>query len=810
MSRHHPFYLVHQEFNIAPKLVECTACFNVQKPNKTKLVLSMRLTILFACLVFAWPIFATAQLLPGANAVTTPQQAPITLPDAVDINQIDSLIAPLTDRQARNLLKQSLQRQATSQQQSKASSEQMTGVVSFLDRLRNGSQAFTSNFSKIIDAVPTVGAVSSHALDLLTDLQRWPRLGLGVLNLIAMVLAGLAAGNLVHRLFAGLESNLSRYGADTIRQKISGLTLRAGLKLAELAAFFAVGQLVSLAYFTRYDPMRLFLLAWFSTLCVYLLSRILFRFLFSPSVAGLRLVQYSDLKAKLLFQSWVGVLTVTAFAIFNTAMLQLLGVPLPLLMGFQTLCGFIVLCIILSVLVKLQPQTSNTTTSQDAPDEIKQETIGKFISGNLEHRFSLLSIVGTSLLFLMWARGLISENTSGAIAAILVFAGISGAAYLRNIVKDAVPDMGQPVNHSAFSIRSLGSWLFVLIACAALLQTLDLDLYGLAQTPIGQEVTSVFGKVMLALIVSVIVWAILDALVQRYINREHAKAIAELGDHGVGDDGGTGIVVSRLGTLLPIFRGFALTFLVAITVMVVLSSMGINIGPLLAGAGVVGIAIGFGAQTLVKDIFSGIFFLIDDAFRIGEYVEFENYRGEVEKISIRSMRMRHHRGPLHTVPFGELRAITNHNRDWVIFKQDFELPYETDLEKVRKIIKKIGQELMEDPDHGQNMLAPLKSQGVKRVENGVLVIGTKFMCKPREQWLLRRIVYQRVRDKLYESGIQLAHRRVQIELPEDYKEPGEVDNEQPAQLDESHKSAVKAAAAQAIIEDQRQEAAKTK
>ena len=766
----------------------------------------MRLILLTVGVVLAWCTFAGAQIVPGPSATSPAIQTPLTLPPAVEPDQIDAFIAPLTDREARDLLKQSLQRQAAQAGQTDNPADSMGGAVGFLDRLRNGSQAFTSNFSNIVAALPTIPAVASHALDLLTDLQRWPRLALGVANLAAMVAAGFGAAFLVSRLFAGLESNLPSFGAQTLRQKFSGLSLRAGLKLAELAAFFAVGQLVSLAYFTRYDPMRLFLLAWFSTLCIFLLSRVVFRFLLSPSVPGLRLVDYSDDGARQRFHAWVGSTTIAAFAVFNTAMLQLLGVPKPLLMAFQVTSGTLVLAILLFMLTKThrleKPMADTETTHSETT-----ETLAHFIVGHIGHRFSLLTTVGTCLLFVLWARGIISENLPGAASAIMVFLSLSAAAYLRKLVRDPIPDMGQQLEQPSLRVTAIVVWLFLFAAVAAVLQTLDLDLYGLAKTPVGQEVTAVFGKVILALVVSAILWAILDALIQRYINQEQAKAIAELGDHGVGDDGGTGIVVSRLGTLLPIFRGFALTLLVAITVMVVLSSIGINIGPLLAGAGVVGIAIGFGAQTLVKDIFSGIFFLIDDAFRIGEYVEFENYRGEVEKISIRSMRMRHHRGPLHTVPFGELRAITNHNRDWVIFKQDFELPYETDLEKVRKIIKKIGQELMADPEHGQNMLAPLKSQGVKRVENGVLVIGTKFMCKPREQWLLRRIVYQRVRDKLYEAGIQLAHRRVQIELPDEYRETEAAEVDPQTQIAESRKTAVKTAAAQAVLEDQRRETA---
>ena len=136
-----------------------------------------------------------------------------------------------------------------------------------------------------------------------------------------------------------------------------------------------------------------------------------------------------------------------------------------------------------------------------------------------------------------------------------------------------------------------------------------------------------------------------------------------------------------------------------ITLLMVLSSLGIEIGPLIAGAGVVGVAIGFGAQTLVKDVIAGIFYLLDDAFRVGEYIQSGTYKGTVESFSLRSVKLRHHRGYLFTVPFGELGAVQNMSRDWVIDKFSINVDYQTDIEKARKIIKKIGQQFADDPEY---------------------------------------------------------------------------------------------------------------
>jgi len=221
---------------------------------------------------------------------------------------------------------------------------------------------------------------------------------------------------------------------------------------------------------------------------------------------------------------------------------------------------------------------------------------------------------------------------------------------------------------------------------------------------------------------------------------------------------------ARMATLLPLFRKVLMITVIIMVVLMALSSLGVNIGPLLAGAGVVGIAIGFGAQALVRDIVSGVFFLIDDAFRVGEYIEMGDLRGTVESMSLRSLRLRHHRGAVHTIPFGELTSLTNHSRDWAIIKLEFRVPFDTDLKLVKKLVKQVGKELQGNEDYGHHLIEPLKSQGVRRMEEFNMVVGVKFMSKPGEQWTIRRDAYQRIRDVFDENGISFAERNVKVEV----------------------------------------------
>ena len=198
-------------------------------------------------------------------------------------------------------------------------------------------------------------------------------------------------------------------------------------------------------------------------------------------------------------------------------------------------------------------------------------------------------------------------------------------------------------------------------------------------------------------------------------------------------------------------------------VFVVLSELGVNVGPLIAGAGVLGLAIGFGAQTLVTDVISGVFFLVDDAFRRGEYIDVGAAKGTVEKISVRSLQLRHQNGPLHTIPFGKIGVLSNYSRDWAVVKFELRLPYETDINKVRKIIKNIGIELMDDEILGPDLLAPLKSQGVNRMDDSALIIRCKFMAVPGKQFLIRREAFTRIQEAFGRQGIKFAPRRVVVE-----------------------------------------------
>ena len=287
--------------------------------------------------------------------------------------------------------------------------------------------------------------------------------------------------------------------------------------------------------------------------------------------------------------------------------------------------------------------------------------------------------------------------------------------------------------------------LAVLAGLAAAASAMGASFAGMAtdESPMVRFGLRVLGVVALGFVANVVWIAIRSSI-------DHRLRFIGTVDHGEGNPN------ARLLTLLPLLR---ITAAITIGGMFVLSSLwglGIEITPLLAGAGVLGIALGFGAQALVRDVIAGIFLLVEDVFRVGEYIESgTSAKGTVERITLRTVALRHHNGPLHFVPYGSLGAVRNNSRDWVIEK--FNLPFRIDVdsEKVRKMIKKIGKAMMDDPEIGPLMLAPLKGK-LYRVDPGIKIFRCNFQTAPGNQYDVRADAYKRIEAAMQAMGVTFA------------------------------------------------------
>jgi len=222
------------------------------------------------------------------------------------------------------------------------------------------------------------------------------------------------------------------------------------------------------------------------------------------------------------------------------------------------------------------------------------------------------------------------------------------------------------------------------------------------------------------------------------------------------DDDGEATPGSRLQTILPMLRVALGVLIAVVATLMVLSHLGINTAPLIAGAGVFGLAISFGAQSLVRDIISGLFYIWDDAFRVGEYIDTGRLKGTVETLGIRSIKLRHHNGPLNTIPYGQLGAVSNLSRDFATIKFNLRLAPGSDIELVRKTVKRIGLDMQEEPEIASEVILPLKMQGIAEVADTAVVLRFKFTARPvKPSWVQREYV-KRMYRVFAEKGIAFA------------------------------------------------------
>ena len=292
----------------------------------------------------------------------------------------------------------------------------------------------------------------------------------------------------------------------------------------------------------------------------------------------------------------------------------------------------------------------------------------------------------------------------------------------------------------------------VLIAIIVLLtESWVVDVLRLVDERAWDRLTRVGRTVGITLFTAFVVWELF-----RYATDAYVRSLARKNAGAGGADAGSGAVATRFDTLMPMIRVTVAILIGTITVLIALGDLGVDIGPLLAGASVVGLAISFGSQTLVRDIVSGVFYLADDAFRVGEYIDCGRAKGTVEGFTLRSIRLRHQNGQIHTIPFGSLGQITNFSRDWTAVK--FTLPFarDTNLETLRKAAKKIGTEMMEEPEFKAQLIEPFKMQGVADVTDSALIVRFKFTSLPGNPSAIQNQAMTRLLAALPELGIELS------------------------------------------------------
>ena len=248
-------------------------------------------------------------------------------------------------------------------------------------------------------------------------------------------------------------------------------------------------------------------------------------------------------------------------------------------------------------------------------------------------------------------------------------------------------------------------------------------------------------RIFLILIITLVVIKTLALLVDRAFSRLSKRQDGEM--------------KKRADTLKSVVRNMLNMVLIAVALIMVLDNLGVKIGPILTAAGVLGVAVGFGAQQLVRDVINGFFILLDDQIRVGDVVDIAGKAGLVENVNLRMTTLRDFAGSVHFVRNGEINVVTNMTKEWARYVFDIGVAYREDVDEVIDVIKQIDEEMRRDPVFGPDILEPIEILGLDRFADSAIIIKARTKTKPIRQWAVGREFNRRLKKKFDQLGIEI-------------------------------------------------------
>jgi small conductance mechanosensitive channel len=258
-------------------------------------------------------------------------------------------------------------------------------------------------------------------------------------------------------------------------------------------------------------------------------------------------------------------------------------------------------------------------------------------------------------------------------------------------------------------------------------------------------------------VIVVVAW-VLVAVLQRAIRAFRIRIAARLDDREA---------AKRAETLGRVFRYLVAVVVTLIAGMLVLGELGVSVAPILGAAGVVGLAVGFGAQTLVRDYFTGFFLLLENQIRQGDVVKLGDHAGLVEEVTLRYVQLRDYDGHVHFVPNGQITTVVNMSRGYAQSVIDVGVAYRENVDDVMAVMREVGRDLRAVPEFGARILDELEIAGVERWADSAVVIRCRFKCRPLEQWTVRREYLRRLKAAFDARGIEIPYPHVTVYAGQD-------------------------------------------
>jgi len=606
-----------------------------------------------------------------------------------------------------------------------------------------------SGATRVVDAVDVLPRTVDWFGKIARDPEARQEWGILLARLAAILGSGYLVAWLVFRLL--VQPRRTALAARSYG-RFAGIAIRFALLLLDLVPV-AVFALTAYPVLTVVDPneeSRLVALAWINASIIVRIALAAGRFLLSPDTRSLRLVHADDETAQYL-QIWLRRITGTAvFGYFGLQSAQLLGLKQALYQPLLHVLGLLVF--VLLFIFVMQNRATIGMMIQGRIDEGRARSMLSSLRIRLSRIWHLVAATYLVLLYGVWAIGIPNGFTyilRATVLTLVVLAVTQGllslldalfrrGLSLRSDLNKRFPGLEKRVNrYFPVMQKSINAGLY-LVAAFTLLEVWGVDTYSWFTSGPGSVLGSAVAHIIGIIVVSLLLWETVSSVIERYLGETDVQ-----------------VTSARTRTLLNVARNALLVVITIVSSLMVLSELDVNIAPLLAGAGVIGLAVGFGAQRLVQDVITGVFILFQDLMSVGDVVKLGDTAGLVESLSIRTVRLRDLSGTVHTIPFSAITTVSNLTEDFSYYVFDVGIAYREDVDAVIDLLRQIGSELRDDKKIGPLLLDNIEIFGVDAFGDSAVVIKGRLKTLPIQQWTVGRAFNRLLKIRFDEAGIEI-------------------------------------------------------
>ncbi|NKE44473.1 mechanosensitive ion channel [Roseomonas frigidaquae] len=626
-------------------------------------------------------------------------------------------------------------------------------------------QGISESLVAAAEAATDLPSVARWASDFARDPVTQTRVIDAAWKLALLFGAGLLAEMLVRRLLRRFSDRLDRMAphngdAWTRMRRVPLVLARFLLDLVPLAAF----AVISYGMIGAVRPLPTTELVLLTANNAYIVLRAvmaLSRMIFSPASSHLRLVPCHDETAAYV-TIWVR--RIVAVAIFGYAVAEaglLFGLPWAAYDGILRLTALVVSLLLVIVILQNRGAMADLLRAPDLkpgdqPDRMRRML--RTLRNRVADIWHLLAILWLMALWGVWAlevRDGFERLLRVSLATLLI---IGLAKLVDELLRRAInrgfgighelarryPGLEARANRYVPVLKGIVSGIIMVVTLLFLLEAWGVAAFAwFSRGQLGARLLGSLVSIGLTVIVAITVWEVANAAIQRYLVRLSRDAQAARS--------------ARVRTLMPMLRTLLSGTILVFVALNVLTEIGINVAPLIAGAGVIGLAIGFGSQTLVRDVITGIFLLFEDAVAVGDVVSVGGLAGVVEQLSIRSIKLRAQDGSIHIIPFSAVTTVTNMTRDFSFAVLDVSVGYGEDTDRVVEVMREVAADIRADPKFNPIVRDELEVLGVERLADSGVLIRARIKGEPMARWSIGREFNRRIKQRFDQLGIEIPY-----------------------------------------------------